>query len=247
MNPITLLRLLQNPEFLLAAALGAGLFVASLIARRGIDWFLVWTVAVGTGWAVLGYLQLPPNAPVWVVPASVLAAVAGGWGIGELRRESPSALVPAMFALTVLGVWGTTPDTERAVVMMGASTPLVLGALVRPSSARGVLWPYMACGALSWAVITDGLGRMGSIVGAFGTLGMLVIAPAIGLLAGREGPLGVRLSWALLALQVALVMATGRGPGRVYDPGVALALAMGLWVVAGVGWWVMLRILGWRY
>jgi hypothetical protein len=236
MNPLTLLELLEQPEFRMGFAVGALGLIAILIVRKP-GWLLVWGVAAigALGWA--GSLRWAEATPGWGLPGVTVIAVATAAAFRLLMRQTPAWSVGIVFALWVLGVWGTVPDTERAAVVMGV-TAAMLPALW-PALKIRVGWEGtpVAVAALGFVTITDGAARSVSMVGALGMAGMPVVAAAV-----CQWSRGGRRSspWWLVTAQVVHVIVSGRVAGQISQPEGALivvilsALVTGGWLAWGV-------------
>jgi hypothetical protein len=134
------------------------------------------------------------------------------------------------------------PDTEQALVLLGASLPLALPGLVgRPASlaSLGSAGAYGAIGLLVWVVGVGGTGRHSAIVGGVACLGLFVVEPIAHALS--RGPARVLVDperrWSvLLALsvgQLAIVFVCSRVAG-LRETAVAAAWIAGLALVIGV-------------
>lgn len=202
------LRARQAPLGGLAVAGAAGVALTEVVPAPD-------RVLVGVGLAALGGLLADVGRVPVVVAAT--AAIPGAWlvatdgtarpapEIGVLlgicilggasfavfeRRSSPPSLVPLLAAGAIAGVYATVPDTERALVLLGASLPVAaLGwplGLVRFGAAGS-----FACTALMAHVAgTDGAPRPGAIVGVAGCLGLVAVAAAAGVAGGAAGSTG---------------------------------------------------------
>jgi hypothetical protein len=63
----------------------------------------------------------------WVGPLVAMATVGGGLVLAEFdRRWSGLGAAPLLLAITAAGIYGTVPDTEEALALLGAALPLVL-------------------------------------------------------------------------------------------------------------------------
>lgn len=232
MNPLTLLDLLSQPEFLTGLAVGAVSLAAVLLVPR-LGWFMAWGAAALAGLAWMGFLGMP-SVPWWGFPAALVTAVGASVGAHRLPRHGPRWMPPALFALWVLGVWGTVPDTERAAVAMGVTAALLpalwFGARVR------VEWPgaFLAAGVLAFVAVTDGAARPTSIVGALGGVGMLVVAPAV--LAVTDAIRRLPTAW-VIAAQVLHVIVSGRVAGRMRIPEALIVVLLSAAAAAGALCW----------
>lgn len=222
MNPLTLFDLLGQPEFRTGFVVGVAGLVAALILRRA-GWLLIWGVAAFVALAWAGLLRLVPGTPGWAVPVAILLALAGAWAFRVLLSRAPAWSVGLTFALWVLGVWGTVPDTERAAVPMGVMAAM-LPALWPALKVRvGWYGAPVAIAALGFVIATDGATRTGAMIGALGMIGMAVVAAVW----ARSNRKGQKLSpWWLVAAQTVHVILSGRLAGQLIDPLGAMAIVV---------------------
>ncbi|HEX4490194.1 MAG TPA: hypothetical protein VH914_03225 [Acidimicrobiia bacterium] len=121
----------------------------------------------------------------WVAPLVVLTTVVGGTLVADFdRRHRRRGWGPVMFAVTVVGMYFTVPDTEVALVLLGASLPLVLLGWPVPLTSIGAVGAYPAVGALAWTAAYEGLGRPSAIVAGVACLGLFVVEPVTRILLG---------------------------------------------------------------
>jgi hypothetical protein len=167
--------------------------------------------------------------PDWALGGLVVATVAGGLGAEVDAATGRRGLPLVMVAVTAFGVYVTTPDTEHTVIVLGAALPLVLLAWPRPLATLATGGSLLAAGTVSWAVVVDGIGRPGAMVGGLACLGMLVVEPLARWgwrAAGGIAPSGELPRLALvLGLHVALVAACSRVAGLRTSATEALVLA----------------------
>jgi hypothetical protein len=228
MNPFTLIGLLGDPEFQRGFAVGAvGLVLLVLLKKQG--WLLTWAAASIAALAWTGRLVGEPTTPSWGLPAIGLVMAAGTGAFYGLARRAPAWAVGLVFAVWVLGVWGTVPDTERARVPLGAATPL-LAALLPPLGV-GVGWAggLPAIAVLGFVALTDGAARTSSMIGSLGMVGMPVTAALAAPLRG----IGTLSGPGLVAAQVLHVIVSGRIAGQMTNDVAALALVVVSSVVTG--------------
>jgi hypothetical protein len=163
--------------FLLA---GAGI-IADLIGRP---------VLVGVFLAIPGALLVGgtvPATPSWSESLVVVTIVVGGACVASFdARHSARGLGPPLFALAAAGVYFTVPDTEHALVLIGAALPLALSSWPLPLARLGSGGAYAATGLLAWTAATDGVARPASIVGGMASLGLLLAEP-VGRAIARPG------------------------------------------------------------
>lgn len=133
----------------------------------------------------IGLSDLPQYGwTLWTMIAIV--AVAGPVISWFDETDHGSALPVLLFAVTVAGVWVTVPDTEEALVLLGAMTIPTLIAFPLRVGRLGPIGAHVLIGLIIWVVGWGGRGREGSIIGAIAGLGMLVAAPLAALAAGKE-------------------------------------------------------------
>ena len=236
MNPRTLLALLTEPDFLHGLAAGVGATVLMLASRNRIGWSLCWGVAAAGGLLWTEWRDSWSVLATWTMLPAVAWVLAAGVAVRELDRKAPPWSVLAMFALAVLGVWGTVPDTEGAAVLMGVTVGMAPA--IWPLQARaGAFGPFVAFTAVAVVAVVDGAPRPGSIVGALGAAGMLLVAPAA-LRIRRTAPAALS-GWILVVTQVAFVIVSGRLAGRMTPAGPAFTVWTAAAVAFGVAWWQM--------
>jgi hypothetical protein len=170
----------QAPLTLLA---GVALLAASEWAAEWRDLVARWSAVIPG--AALVALSVHPRAAVWT-PWLVGAVIVGGAPlVTGFDRDHPG-WGPPFLALSVLGVLGTVPDTEAALVLAGAALPVaVLGwpfRLARLGSAGSLA----SLGLVCWMVGWGGGGRDGAVLGGLACLGLLLAEPLARLLSGRR-------------------------------------------------------------
>lgn len=214
----------------------AVLWGAGEISRPGSPRF-----GIGTALALVGgILLVDPRAdfPVWVITLLVVGPAVGGAAAAALdRRGARSGTGPLLFGLAVIGLFVTVPDTELALVLVGATIPLTVLAWPRAWARLGGGGAYALIGLFLWVATLEGAGRPGSIVGATAALGVLVAEPAGRTLAHharrargrrsvRQPPARIPSTGTLVAAQVLAAAWAGRVAGMVAAPFVALVLAV---------------------
>lgn len=194
-------------------------------------------LALAPGPAVPGWP--PPSG--WVVPAAAAVALAAGPLLAGFDARWPSrGLGPVLLAIALAGIWSTVPDTEAALVALGAALPLALVGWPRPLVSLGRAGSWAAAGVLGWVVATGGAGRPSAVVGGAACLGLLAVEPLarrldrerrslLGCVPG--GPWGAVV---VAVAQLGLVYVAARVAGT--RPTVAGAVAVaGAELAAGVG------------
>jgi hypothetical protein len=176
------------------ALLAAAGFVTELIARHR-DWLGLLGIALAAPGAVVlaTHLQVAaahaharPRAS-WIAILVVASIAIGGPLVANFDRRFGARGWPmVLYAVTAVGVYATVPDTERALVLIGVSVPMLLLGWPFALFSLGSAGSYAAVGVLVWVAATDGRGRQTAIIGAIACLGLLVIEPAARLLRGRR-------------------------------------------------------------
>lgn len=119
----------------------------------------------------------------WVGPLVVVTVVVGGTLVADFdRRHYERGWSVVLFAVSVVGVYFTVPDTERALVLLGATLPILLLGWPFALATLGTAGSYTAVGALAWIAGVEGFGRHSSIVAAVACLGLFVVEPLARLL-----------------------------------------------------------------
>ncbi|MGH9026832.1 MAG: hypothetical protein ACRDWD_12070 [Acidimicrobiia bacterium] len=208
---------------LLAGILSSNLLVRSLTAVPG---------AVLTADAI-GFTEIE-----WLRIFAVVAVVVGAALVADFdRHRAQSGLGPVLMAMTALGVYATVPDTEHALVLVGAFLPVALLGWPRAVASLGPPGSYACVGIVVWTAAVDGRGRLGSVIGATACLGIMALEPLL----RRVRPLRVAArggfpsrSWFLLAgAHVVLVVLCSRVAGFEASPLAAALIAGGAFAVVG--------------
>jgi hypothetical protein len=117
-----------------------------------------------------------------------VAIVVGGFLLADFdARWRRQGLGPVLVAISVVGIYTTVPDTEQAMVALGAALPLAFLGWPWPLGSLGRAGAYAAIGALLWVVAAGGVGRGSSVVGGIACLGLLVVEPTARLLDPGRG------------------------------------------------------------
>ena len=116
------------------------------------------------------------DLPVWPHAASATAmAVALGLALASARWGADRhvrRVVPLIGAASAAGAFLTTPDTERALLLLLVTVSLVLLAPLLSPRQIARLTPGVVL-AVGWVAATDGRGRPGAVVGALACIGIL--------------------------------------------------------------------------
>ena len=93
------------------------------------------------------------------------------------RRAARLGLGPVLWLVTVVGVYATVPDTELIRPLVGVAMPLALCGWPLRVARLGAGGVAAGIALLMWVAAAEGYGRPGSIVGAAGALGLLLVEP----------------------------------------------------------------------
>jgi hypothetical protein len=183
-----------------------------------------WTRAL---WLLPGALviaaALPDGWPFWIRLVTTVAAAVGG-SLTVATNVAAPRLVPALFAVTAVGIFYCVPDTEAPAAVVGA---LAVGCvLVLEPRLRTALGAAALTGIVAWVTAYGGMGRPGSVVGGIACLGVLLLP------IGRVRHHSTRWIVPLLAVQVALVVYESRVAGAESSAWAAAALSVPAFVVA---------------
>jgi hypothetical protein len=214
-------------------------------ARRG--WLL--RTAASLPGAVLFVDATQLDSPGWALPAVLAVTVAGGVLAGDLDRAfAQRGLGPVLLAVTALGIYLTTPDTEHSSILLGAAVPVALLGWPRPLASLGVGGAFVAAALVGWDVVVDGIGRDGAVVGGIACLGMFAIEPVVRTAArglatrGHARDTGPPMRDALMvaALHVVVVALCSRVAGLRESAAEALVISGAVYVAAAA-------LLAWSY
>jgi hypothetical protein len=148
--------------------------------------------------------------PSWARPLVAATIIVGGALLLDVdRARARTAVTPMMFAITVVAVYVTVPDTEHLLVLAGAALALVAYTVPTPISSLGPEGIGAALGVLMWCAAVDGRGRPTSIIGASAALGLLAVDPIGRRLGRHRWSHLVRLPDEPLALAAAFAIAQG--------------------------------------
>jgi hypothetical protein len=226
----------------IAALVGAGA-VSSLARGRlpGGATLLGAALAMPAAWLVVHADPIPRIG--WIQMLLGVGIVVGGALAADFdRRWRRVGAPPVLLAITLFGVYATVPDTEQALVVLGASLPLVLPGAIgwpRALSSLGSAGAFGAVGLLAWTIGAGGAARPSSIVGGLACLGLFVVEPVgRGLARGRSRILGAvpdrrfRALAAVAAGHLALVYVCARVAGLRDTVAAAAWIAGGALVLA---------------
>ncbi|MGZ4675006.1 MAG: hypothetical protein ACXVJZ_12505 [Acidimicrobiia bacterium] len=167
----------------------------------------------------------------WVTPLVVVTTTFGGPLAADVdRRAARVGLGPVLWLVTVIGVYATVPDTELVRPLVGVALPLALTGWPLRAARIGPGGAAAGTALLLWVAALQGYGRPGSIVGAAGALGLLLVEPLGRVVVRRRfqpwsRALSVRwFTLAFVAAHVVVVAYATRVAGFQADGGPALAL-----------------------
>lgn len=229
MNPETLISAFGERGFLIGLVLGLVAGIAALVHRRGSLWILSVGIAALVGLLIGRELDDLPEPSAGLIAAAVVAVIVGAIGVWLISRDVGIGTVAICLAITALGVWGTVPDTELALVLLGAVVGGLVGAVRIGPDAIGPIWPLPILGVAAFVSLTEGLARDSAPIGALATFGVFLLFPLVfGLF--ESAP-----SWLLIGSHVILVIVTGRVAGTASTALSAIVIAVLAHLAAGVG------------
>lgn len=162
------------------AGLAVGLAVlcaAGMVRRRSRSLPLAvagaWLVTWGSGLAL---------SPRWWPPLLVAVVLAGLLMADLDDRWGRQGLGLPLLAITLAGIYATVPDTEQALIALGAVLPLTLLAWPWPFAALGRGGALASVGVALWVAAAGGVGRGSAVVGGIACLGLLAVEPVARLL-----------------------------------------------------------------
>lgn len=143
-------------------------------AVRNFPWLLLVVGAFVV--STRGGLEGPP----WLQLVTPVFILVSGHLMSRWTGSNKEHMVGPLFAIAVIGLWLTIPDTDNARVLLGVSLITSLATL-RPFGARAALSGSYATAALfAWIAATGGATREASIVGGWACLGLLILLPILG-------------------------------------------------------------------
>lgn len=190
---------------------------------------------------LIGRSSLPESG--WVAPLVIVVIALGGPVISWFDENAHGSALPTLlFAVSAAGVFVTVPDTEEALVLLGAIAAPTLLAWPLRVARLGAVGAHALVGIFLWVIAWGGRGREGSIVGAVAALGMLVAASIAAWIARKQNvtTAGWPGIW-LVLLQILVVALTTRVAGLRTDPIEAVTIAVPTLVAALLLWVVVER------
>jgi len=150
-----------------------------------VPWMRVLAAGPGAWLVTRQYAESQLSGSIfWLMVATVM--IAAPLTVSSDRRLVPAGLGVVLWAITLGGVYGTLPDTEEALVMVGVVAPLAF--LAASNLGRlGAIGGYASVGLLAWTTGQGGVGRPASIIGALACLGVFLVIPAVRLVDKTPG------------------------------------------------------------
>jgi hypothetical protein len=200
-------------------------------------------LVVGVTGAVLVTSHVGQPQAAWLRPLAIVVILVSGPLVADFEvRFAALGAAPVLLLVSVGGIYATVPDTERALVLVGAATPVALLALLNPRATLGRSGAFASVGTLVWAMTFGAAGRPVAMVGAVGCLGLLAEASVGCLLARRaynRGSVRRRLVViVVVTLQCLLVLYAAEVVGARSNLGAAVVLvtpAIAIGVMIGKG------------
>lgn len=158
---------------------------------------------------------------MWIQVGGVLAIIVAG---SIMSRCVPlnQQLIGPLFLITAFGVWSTVPETNGARGLLGLAIPLALATL-KPIEARlTTSGAYAVAAVVVWIGATGGSARHASVIGAWASLGMLLLLPLV------RTRLPTAPLWPVLVAHALMVFISTRviGLGEAGRPALWAALAL---------------------
>jgi hypothetical protein len=118
------------------------------------------------------------SRPLWVALVAVLAIACASPLVSDFDRRYASSGWPlVLYAISVVGVYFTVPDTERVLVLLGVTLPLAFVGWPVPFISLGPAGGYAVVGVLIWVGAFESRGRESAFIGAIACLALLVMEP----------------------------------------------------------------------
>jgi hypothetical protein len=211
------------------------LAVAGLVVEHlGLSRLAAFSLAVPGAWLLAYQAELAEVG--WIRALVVIAVAAGVILMSDFERVSRKQnLSLPLLGITAVGIYLTVPDTEQALVIMGAALLVAALGLIRPVVTLGIAGSFAATGLLAWAIAAGGFGRPASILGGLACFGLFWAEPLTRLISRATFLISIH---AAVATHTILVLIASRVVGRGSRVPEALLLAAAELVIAiaiGVG------------
>ena len=130
---------------------------------------------VGLGSVLLGFGPGAPPGPLWVRASVAVTTPFVAVALMSFERRWGPLSLP-LLAGAAGGIYGTTPDTEQSLILLGAVVGVAAAGWWLSSGIGAAAAPALA-GVVVWTAGVGGRGRHAAIIGAVGCLGLLVAEP----------------------------------------------------------------------
>jgi hypothetical protein len=161
---------------LLPAGLVVGLVMVAVGSQVSAGWWGPFRPLTTLPGALVLAAALPDRASLWMATVAVVVTVVGGSRSVTLERAAPGASAP-LLAMSALAVYVCVPETSTAGVVAGAFVAAAaLGILLPAFSPAGAA---LGVALIAWSAAADGSARPGAVVGALGTLGVVLFVPRL--------------------------------------------------------------------
>lgn len=207
----------------------------------------LWGLLISAGAMLPGATLVANSAeiedPGWVTPTLLVVIAVGAALAADFDRTigtgkgGLSGLPPVLLAVTMGGVWATVPETQHAVVLVGAAVPVVLLGWPRPLASLGGTGAALTVGTIAWVTAVDGVARPGAVVGGFACLGLFVLEPLLRRIGAADVVVpdgGVRPLVVLVGAHLVLVGLSSRVAGLSTSAVEALAFVALAYIVVAV-------------
>ncbi len=188
-------------------------------------------------------IAIDTSSTTWIRFAVLVAASLGSLACSRADEVwAHEAVSPGLLFGSSCGVFLAVPDTEEAVVLVGAAALAALAGWPLRLATLGRAGAGSACALLVWVVAIGGRGRTPSIVGGLACLGVLVwlavvpwLRSRVGRTAAHQRLTGGRQILALVAVQAGVVLVASRVAGVSDDLGFAAVVGAFTALAALVG------------
>jgi len=195
----------------LPRGLVGGLLVLALVGGMAYRWrwppIILGVASLPGAWLMATDAGLP--SATWLRTSVVLVTTVGGALLADFDARHPES-VPLLLAGTCAGVYVIVPDTQWALVFLGAAIGVVIAGWPLGRASVGSGGP-LVCGVLGWVVAVEGYPRPGAVVAALACLGVLAAEPL-----GRRLGSGLRGGASAMG---AMVIAEGLGVALLHAAG----------------------------
>jgi len=144
-----------------------------------------WSVLLSAP-AALAVGTTAPHHEDWVPLLVAVFVWRGALSMARFDEESAgSGLAPVFFGISAVGALVCVPDTEQIFVVAVVAIAVAIIAVAEPRVAFGRPGSMALVGLFGWIAAAGGIGRPAAIVGALGSLGVLVFLGGLALPSDR--------------------------------------------------------------